>query len=73
MFIARLETGGQIAHPLADCRGWFVFDVTGVARINGYTFESGDSLSVSQEERVRIESVDDTELVFFDLPMENWE
>ncbi len=73
VFISRLETGGQIAHPLADGRGGFAFVVTGAARINGSTIGSGDSLSVSQEDRVLIESVEDTELVFFDLPMENWD
>lgn len=73
MYISRLERDARVEHALGEGRGGFVFVIDGEVKVNGYAIASGDSVSVEREALMAIESMEDAEIVFFDLPLENWE
>jgi redox-sensitive bicupin YhaK (pirin superfamily) len=69
---ARLFAGvfgpGQAAeHPLAPGRHAWVHVVRGKASVNGTELAAGDAVALSEERTVRMEGIDDGELLVFDL------
>ncbi len=69
---ARLYAGilaaGQTAEvPLAAGRHGWVQVARGKVRVNGRDLEAGDGASVSEERALRLEGVDDAEVLAFDL------
>ncbi|HET7501298.1 MAG TPA: pirin family protein [Kofleriaceae bacterium] len=59
---------GQTAeHSLAPGRHAWVHLVRGKARINDIELTAGDAVALSEERTVRIEGIDDAELLVFDL------
>ena len=59
---------GQTAeHPLEKGRHAWVHVARGQVRVNGETLGEGDALSLSDEPRVRIEGLDEGEVLVFDL------
>lgn len=73
MYISRVERGERVEHHLAEGRGAYVFVIDGEVKVSGYALAPGDSISAEQETQVTIESTEDAEIVFFDIPLENWE
>jgi redox-sensitive bicupin YhaK (pirin superfamily) len=65
---AGLFDAGQTAdHPLADGRHAWVHVVRGRARINDIELGAGDAAALSQESLVRLEGIEDSEILVFDL------
>jgi redox-sensitive bicupin YhaK (pirin superfamily) len=54
-------------HALADGRHAWVHVVRGKARVNGTDLSAGDAIALSAERHVRIEGIDGSELLVFDL------
>jgi redox-sensitive bicupin YhaK (pirin superfamily) len=65
---AGLFDAGQTAnHPLAAGRHAWVHVVRGTARVNGTELAAGDAVALSGERLVRVEGLDASELLVFDL------
>jgi redox-sensitive bicupin YhaK (pirin superfamily) len=65
---AGLFDGGERAMvALSPSRMGWVQVVTGEARVNGETLAAGDGAAISDEARIQIEGVADSELLLFDL------
>lgn len=59
--------GQTVEQPLAPGRHAWVHVVRGTARINGIEASAGDAVALSEERTVRIEGIDASELLVFDL------
>ena len=67
LFAGVFEAGQTAEHTLAASRYAWVHVVRGRARINGAELGAGDAVALSSERLVRIEGVDASELLVFDL------
>ncbi|HEU4730762.1 MAG TPA: pirin family protein [Kofleriaceae bacterium] len=66
--LAGVFAGGQAAeYNLAPGRHAWVHAVRGKARVNDIELSAGDAAALSEERTVRIEGIDDAELLVFDL------
>jgi redox-sensitive bicupin YhaK (pirin superfamily) len=59
--------GRTAEHPLAPGRHAWVHVVSGKVRVNGTELSTGDAAGLASESLVRIESLDASELLVFDL------
>ena len=59
--------GETAEHPLAAGRHAWVHVVRGKASVNGTALAAGDAVALSEERTVRIEGIDEAELLVFDL------
>jgi redox-sensitive bicupin YhaK (pirin superfamily) len=67
LYAGLFDAGATAEHPLAPGRGAWVHVVRGKARINGTELSAGDAVSLSGESLVRIEGLDASEVIVFDL------
>jgi redox-sensitive bicupin YhaK (pirin superfamily) len=67
VFAGLFDAGQTAEHPLAAGRHAWVHVVRGTARVNGTELGAGDAVALSNERLVRIEGVDASELLVFDL------
>jgi hypothetical protein len=67
LFAGVFDAGQTVEHPIAAGRHAWVHVVRGRARVNGIELAAGDAASLSEETRVRIEGIDASELLVFDL------
>jgi redox-sensitive bicupin YhaK (pirin superfamily) len=65
--IARLDTGAEATHDLARGRHAWVQVAKGSVRVNGKELKRGDGAAVSNETKVRVEAVEPSEVLLFDL------
>ncbi|HET7153590.1 MAG TPA: pirin family protein [Candidatus Kapabacteria bacterium] len=72
MFISHLEPSKQLAHSLASGRGGYLFVVRGGLNVNGTALSGGDAVAISDEKEIAVTATNETELVFFDVPLEGW-
>jgi redox-sensitive bicupin YhaK (pirin superfamily) len=73
MFISHLEKGKGLRHALQPGRGAYAFLITGGIRIADNELAPGDAAMVTDETAVELRAVDESELVFFDLRIEDWD
>ncbi len=73
MYISRLDAGRSVSHVLHAGRGAYAFLISGGITVDGTALAPGDAALIDEESSVMISSTEDSELVFFDLPMENWD
>jgi redox-sensitive bicupin YhaK (pirin superfamily) len=65
--LGTLEAGESLAHPLETGRhGWFQV-VRGSIMVNGRALAAGDGAAASDEQSLRIEAAQPSELILFDL------
>jgi len=67
---ARLLAGiftEAFSHKLDDTRRYYLYMVTGSARINGRDLGEGDGLSYEQEYIITVENPEEAEIILFDL------
>jgi len=64
---ATLRRGDVIEHLLAPGRQAYLVSTTGRAELNGVRLEARDGAAVSDEERLTIAALDDTEIVLAEL------
>lgn len=67
LFAGVFAHGETAEHSLAPGRGAWVHVVRGKASVNGTELAAGDAVALSEERTVRIEGIDDGELLVFDL------
>jgi quercetin 2,3-dioxygenase len=65
--IARLDKGAEATHDLARGRHAWVQVAKGSVRVNGKELKRGDGAAVSNETKVRVEAVEPSEVLLFDL------
>jgi redox-sensitive bicupin YhaK (pirin superfamily) len=63
-----LAGGEALNYTLAPDRKAYVHLARGVARINDSTLEGGDGLRIAQEPQLRIQGLEEAEILLFDLP-----
>lgn len=59
--------GEQAEHAIADGRGAWVHVARGKVRVNGKELGAGDGVALENERTVRVEGIDDGEVLVFDL------
>jgi len=67
LFAGVFDAGTTAEHALAPGRHAWVHVVRGKVRINGTELSTGDAVALSNESLVRIENLDASELIVFDL------
>jgi redox-sensitive bicupin YhaK (pirin superfamily) len=67
LFAGVFASGQTAEHALAAGRGAWVHVVRGKAKVNGTELAAGDAVALSEERTVRIEGIDDGEVLVFDL------
>lgn len=67
LYIARLEKGGEAAHPLENGRHAWLQVARGSVQLNGAQLKAGDGAAISKEREVRVNAADAAELLLFDL------
>jgi redox-sensitive bicupin YhaK (pirin superfamily) len=67
MFAGVFAKGETAEHTLGPGRGAWVHVVRGKASINGTAIATGDAVAITEERTVRIEGIDEAELLVFDL------
>jgi quercetin 2,3-dioxygenase len=68
VYAALLDGAEAVEHALAPGRRAYVHLVKGEATVNGERVKEGDAVKLVREERVRVDSASDAELILFDLP-----
>lgn len=67
LFISRLKAGDDIEFPLRPGRGAWIQVVKGRIDVNGSEVTTGDGVAVSEENLLKLEAKDESELLLFDL------
>lgn len=67
LYISRLKEKDSQSFQLRAGRGAWVQVVKGRIKVNGEEISTGDALSFENEERLNFESLEDSELMLFDL------
>ena len=67
VYASLLSTGHALDHPLAAGRHAWVQVIAGELQVNGVSLETGDALSLSDEARVSLLAIADSEFLLFDL------
>ncbi len=67
LYIARLDKGKEAKHTLKQGRHAWVQVARGAIRLNGTELNAGDGAAVSNETGVRVEAIEASEVLLFDL------
>jgi hypothetical protein len=67
-YVARLQAGDTLAHPLSEQRRAFLYVIDGSLKINGEPFKTGDQARVVHEQHLTLEVTTDSEIILIDLP-----
>ncbi len=67
LYASVLDSGRSVEHAMRPGRHGWVQVIKGVAALNGVRLEHGDGAAVSDETALRLEGVERTELLLFDL------
>lgn len=67
-YVARLNAGDTIAHPLAAQRRAFLYVIEGALKLNGEPFNTGDQARLVNEQSLTLEATTDSEIILIDLP-----
>ena len=63
-----LEAGRRLNHLLASDRRAYVHVAAGKAGINGEALGTGDAIAIEGHSEIRLEGINDAQLLIFDLP-----
>ena len=67
LFLAKLETGNQVAHALTPGRHAWLHVAEGEVQLNGDTLTGGDAVAISEESRVHVVAAKPSQVLLFDL------
>ena len=67
LYVARLDTGDSAVRPIAEGRHAWVQVARGKVRVNGVELKQGDGAAISKDSEVRVEAIDRSEVLLFDL------
>ena len=68
LYAAILDAADAVEHAVAEGRRAYVHVIKGQAEVNGQPLGGGDAIKLVNENRVRIASAKDAEVLLFDLP-----
>ncbi len=68
VYVSALRPGEQTVHKSQDDRRAYLFVIEGRLRVNGQEVSKGDQARIAGEPELRLEAVEDTELILLDLP-----
>ncbi len=68
IYIASLEAGQSVIHPVAPGRRGYAFVISGALEINGNAVAAGDQARITDETRLGLAPSAPTELILLDLP-----
>jgi redox-sensitive bicupin YhaK (pirin superfamily) len=69
VFVSRLTSGTAVEHPLRAERGSYVYVIEGRVRVNGEEMDTGDAAQITDEERIEITALHDSELIMVDVSL----
>ena len=67
LYLAKLNPGDAVAHPLRPLRHAWVQVAEGEVTLNGQTLKSGDAAALSEEKDVNIAATKKSQVLLFDL------
>jgi redox-sensitive bicupin YhaK (pirin superfamily) len=69
VFLARLNPGVGVEHPLRPSRGVYLYVIDGEVEVNGEGMATGDAAQLADEDAVRIQGSAVSELVLVDVDL----
>jgi redox-sensitive bicupin YhaK (pirin superfamily) len=69
VYIARLEPGTSVTHPLGRGRGAYAYMIGGSASFDDQQVATGDAAKVVDQPELRIAATERTELILVDVPL----
>lgn len=70
LYAARLASGNSVSHALSRGRGAWVQVTAGSVLLDGERLQAGDGAAIEQAGTLRLEGVEDAEVLLFDMKME---
>jgi quercetin 2,3-dioxygenase len=67
LYAGLLDSGQDVAHPLAPGRHAWLQVARGMVAVNGQQLKQGDGASISEEQSLKIEGLEPSEILLFDL------
>ncbi len=67
LWLAKLEAGNKVTHPLAEGRHAWVHVAEGEVTLNGTTLSGGDAAAVSDESSLEIAAAKPAQVLLFDV------
>ncbi|MGH8710532.1 MAG: pirin family protein [Burkholderiales bacterium] len=67
MYAGILSNGRELDHPLANGRRAYAHVARGALEVNGKRLETGDGAKITDENKITLAALEDTELLLFDL------
>jgi hypothetical protein len=67
LFLARLNPGDSVAHPLAPQRHAWVQVAEGAVELNGTKLNAGDAAAVTEEPQLKLTATQKSQVLLFDL------
>lgn len=68
LYLATLDNGQQVSHPLAPGRHGWLQVLRGDVRLGNATLTAGDGAALSEEPTLTVQATADAEVMVFDLP-----
>ena len=68
IYIAALDPGQSVTHPLAQGRRAYAFVISGALELNGNALAAGDQARITEESQLVLAASASTELILLDLP-----
>jgi redox-sensitive bicupin YhaK (pirin superfamily) len=67
LYVAKLETGNEVAHKLQEKRHAWVHVAEGEVKLNGDTLKAGDAAAFSDESQLKLVAAKPSQVLLFDL------
>jgi len=69
VYVAALEVGTEVVHPIGDGRGVYAYLIEGEATLDEHDVATGDAAKVTEQAELRVRARGPTELILVDVPM----
>jgi redox-sensitive bicupin YhaK (pirin superfamily) len=69
VYLAALDAGTAVEHPLGPGRGAYLYVIAGGIRLDDAELSTGDAAKITDEASVRISATAQSELILVDVPM----
>ncbi len=67
IFASILENGNSLSYDIKPKRKVYIHLVKGKIIINNFTLLDGDAIEITNEDKISIQSLDNSEFILFDL------
>lgn len=67
--VASLQAGTEVAHPLGQERGAYLYVIGGAVSVGGDELHTGDAAKIAEESAFGIRATEPAELILVDVPM----